>query len=149
MIHPKERAVPKVKTKWYQAGLSFECTQCGNCCSGPPGYVWVTRQEITKIAKYLERDDGQLDRSQLRRVGLRHSLTEKSNGDCIFLVRKNGKATCGIYPVRPVQCRTWPFWDVNLHSPDDWNQTAKDCPGINRGEQVDFVTIETRRRQTP
>ncbi|MFQ5492289.1 MAG: YkgJ family cysteine cluster protein, partial [Phycisphaerae bacterium] len=144
----EEWAVPNVKTKWYQAGLNFTCTQCGHCCSGPPGYVWVTRREIKGIAEYLDRKDGKLAPSQLRRVGLRHSLTEKSNGDCIFLVRQNGKATCSIYPVRPVQCRTWPFWDGNLHSPDDWNRAAETCPGINRGQHHDFVTIETRRRQT-
>ena len=25
---------------WYADGLSFECTMCGNCCTGPPGAVW-------------------------------------------------------------------------------------------------------------
>ncbi len=59
------------------------------------------------------------------------------------------QTACAIYPVRPQKCRTWPFWDGNLRSPDDWNQTAKGCPGINRGKQYDFVTIETLRRQTP
>ncbi|MFM1805538.1 MAG: hypothetical protein RL136_2417, partial [Planctomycetota bacterium] len=27
---------------WYAEGLRFECTQCGNCCSGGPGAVWFT-----------------------------------------------------------------------------------------------------------
>ena len=25
---------------WYRDGLRFQCTQCGNCCTGDPGVVW-------------------------------------------------------------------------------------------------------------
>lgn len=31
---------------WYAPGLSFTCTQCGNCCTGEPGVVWVSDEEI-------------------------------------------------------------------------------------------------------
>ncbi len=137
--------MPVVKTKWYEAGLSFACTQCGNCCGGPPGYVWVSKRDIQAIAEFLGRPDGKLDRTELRRVGLRYSLTEKPGGDCVFLVRDGNKARCAIHPVRPVQCRTWPFWDTNLRSPEDWNTAAKNCPGINRGPHYGFVDIEELR----
>jgi len=138
--------VPVVRTKWYQAGLNFECTQCGNCCSGPPGYVWVTRKEIRAISEYLGRTDGDLDKKQLRRVGLRFSLTEEPGGDCVFLKRSGKRAFCSVYPVRPLQCRTWPFWSGNLRSPDDWNEAARTCPGIGQGRRYEFVEIEARRR---
>ena len=36
---------------WFEKGLRFECTQCGNCCTGAPGYVWVNREEIAALAK--------------------------------------------------------------------------------------------------
>ncbi|MGD2110655.1 MAG: YkgJ family cysteine cluster protein [Phycisphaerae bacterium] len=133
------------KPKWYQAGLSFECTQCGNCCSGAPGYVWATKEEIRRISEFLGRTDGWLDAEHLRRVGFRYSLTEKRNGDCIFLKREGGKTMCSIYPVRPLQCRTWPFWNHNLRSPDAWNEAHTTCPGMNRGEHHDLVQIETIR----
>jgi hypothetical protein len=137
------------RAKWYQDGLRFECTQCGNCCSGDPGYVWATREEIRAIAEFLGRSDGWLDKEQLRRVGLYYSLAEKPDGDCIFLKREKGKALCSVYPVRPVQCRTWPFWDQNLRSPEAWETTHRTCPGMNHGKQHDFVQIEIMRRQTP
>ena len=54
--------VPTVKTKWYQAGLRFGCTQCGNCCSGPPGYVWVNREEIRAIQTETDRSWRELRR---------------------------------------------------------------------------------------
>ena len=39
-----------------------------------------------------------------------------------------------IYPVRPKQCRSWPFWPGNLICPESWNTAGLKCPGINRGE---------------
>ena len=133
--------------KWYQEGLRFECTRCGNCCSGDPGYVWVTKEEIRRIAKFLGPRDAWLDKAKLRRVGIRYSLTERPGGDCIFLERENGKSACSIHPVRPLQCRTWPFWNVNLKSPAAWDQSAERCPGMDQGPHHDFVRIEEVRLQ--
>jgi hypothetical protein len=132
--------------KWYQDGLRFTCTACGNCCTGEPGYVWLTREEIRRIARFLDRDDEWLEPGQLRRVGFKYSLTEKPNGDCIFLVAQgNGKRTCSIYPVRPLQCRTWPFWPQNLKSPNTWAEAAEMCPGMNNGKHHNFVAVEEVR----
>lgn len=130
---------------WYRRGLQFRCTQCGNCCSGAPGYVYITPAEIERVAAFLQIEDGRLPPSHLRRVGNRFSLTELDNGDCIFLKNENGKRTCGVYPVRPLQCRTWPFWDANLKSSDDWTEAARDCPGMNVGPVHAFVQIESLR----
>ena len=135
------------RRKWYQAGLRFTCTQCGNCCSGPPGYVWVTKKEIARIAEHLKRPAGQLDKRELRRVGMRYSLTEWPGGDCIFLTRDGGRIGCLIYPVRPLQCRTWPFWNQNLRSPDTWNHAHENCPGMNTGKFHDLDAIEKIRTQ--
>lgn len=136
------------REKWYKDGLKFKCTQCGNCCSGPPGYVWVTPEELQRIAKFLGNADGKLDRKYVRRVGLGFSLTERPDGDCVFLRRENGKAMCSIYPVRPLQCRTWPFWEENLRSQDEWEAThARTCPGMNTGTHYTLVQIENIRKQ--
>lgn len=131
--------------KWYKEGLRFTCTQCGNCCTGAPGYVWVTREEIRRIADVLEREDGWLPPEMLRRVGFKYSLTERSNGDCVFLHHVNGRRVCSIYTVRPLQCRTWPFWDVNLKNPQAWADAGEVCPGMNNGKHHNFVAIEQVR----
>jgi len=135
----------KTHDKWYAQGLRFECLQCGRCCSGEPGYVWVTPQEIRKIAAFLGCEDEQLEPRYLRRVGTRFSLTEMPNGDCVFLARRNGRAVCAIYPVRPLQCRTWPFWRSNLTSAARWAEVARTCPGMNRGAHYDAAAIEELR----
>lgn len=136
-----------VKKKWYHEGLRFECTQCGNCCSGDPGYVWATKEEIKKIAQFLDEDEHWLGKKHLRRVGFRYSLTEKKDGDCIFLKREDGKSMCAIYPVRPLQCRTWPFWSPNLASGKAWDRIGENCPGLDHGKKYTYVQIEQRRTQ--
>jgi len=130
---------------WYRKGLSFECLQCGNCCSGEPGYVWVTAAERRQIAKALGVALEDLAPKHIRRVGFRYSLTERPNGDCIFLRRNGQRAGCEIYQVRPRQCRTWPFWKINLRSPDHWAAAATLCAGMNRGTFHDAGRIEEIR----
>lgn len=138
----------KTRTKWYVAGLHFECTACGGCCSGPgEGYIWVTRPEIELISKHLDIPEGQLRREYMRRVGLRVTIIEDNRTkDCIFLRKAEGRRLCEIYPVRPNQCRTWPFWTENLTSPNTWNDAARRCPGINRGRLYTFEEIERIRK---
>ena len=36
--------------EWYADGLRFSCTQCGNCCTGPPGAVWFNEDEGKAMA---------------------------------------------------------------------------------------------------
>jgi Fe-S-cluster containining protein len=125
----------KKKNPWYVVGLHFECVQCSRCCSGPgEGYIWVTKPEIEFIADFLKMSSGELRRKCLRRVSLRTTIIEHhTTRDCIFLQNIEGRKICVIYPVRPSQCRTWPFWSDNLTNPNAWNKAAQKCPGINKG----------------
>ncbi|MFQ6036966.1 MAG: YkgJ family cysteine cluster protein [Sedimentisphaerales bacterium] len=132
------------KTPWYIAGLHFECMRCGRCCAGPSeGYIWVTKPEIELIANYLKITTAELRHKFLRRAGLRTTIIEHhATKDCIFLQESGGQRRCIIYPVRPSQCRTWPFWPSNLANPAAWNETAQKCPGINRGRLYSYEEIE-------
>lgn len=123
---------------WYAEGLRFSCVHCGNCCSGSPGYVRFSAAELERMAAYLGIGTDEFLRRYARKRGGRWSLREiESNGgyDCVFLEREvQGATRCSIYPVRPEQCRTWPFWPENLESKEAWESAAKTCPGMNRGE---------------
>jgi len=77
----------------------------------------------------------------------RLSLKEKSNFDCIFWNASNGREGCSVYHVRPLQCRTFPFWDYILCSPQAWKNAGKNCPGINNGELHSREKIEVLVRQ--
>ena len=129
---------------WYQNGLRFECTQCGNCCTGAPGYVWVNQAEMEQLAEVIGIND--LDDFKQRftqKVGIRYSLKELPNYDCVFFDSKTRR--CRVYEARPRQCRTWPFWDSNLKSPETWNNTCEVCPGSGKGQLVEVEEIEKRR----
>lgn len=115
---------------WYSQGLHFECTQCGNCCSGAPGYVWVTPEDMHRMAEFLKMPFEDFTRTFVRQIGSRYSLTEKLNYDCAFLTRQGGKAGCSVYGARPMQCRTWPFWNDNLKSESAWKKASTKCPGM-------------------
>ena len=73
------------KKPWYHQGLRFQCTQCGDCCTGAAGFVWVNKQEIAAIAAELgEKDVDKFQRAYVRKIGIRKSLKEYGNGDCVF-----------------------------------------------------------------
>ncbi|HZZ28969.1 MAG TPA: YkgJ family cysteine cluster protein [Pirellulales bacterium] len=117
---------------WFQNGLRFQCTQCGDCCTGTPGYVWVTEDEIAALAKVVGLAADDFEARYVRRVGSRKSLLEYDNGDCVFFDSQARK--CKVYQARPRQCRTWPFWDSNIRSPQAWKETCQVCPGSGKGK---------------
>ena len=129
---------------WYKDGLRFRCTGCVNCCTGAPGAVWVTDDEIRRIAEHTGKTIGEVRLFHTRLVVGRTSLTEFANGDCTFFDGETRR--CTIYEARPTQCRTWPFWPGNVETPEAWEAVKKDCPGAGRG---DFVALDeiTRRLQ--
>ena len=108
---------------WYHEGLKFTCTQCGDCCTGAPGFVWVNQAEIDAMAAKLGLETDEFERRFVRKVGIRRSLTEYPDGDCILLDPQTRK--CSVYEARPRQCRTWPFWDSNLRTEADRQRTCE------------------------
>ena len=130
------------QTPWYHEGLRFQCTQCGNCCTGGPGAVWVTEAEIRAIAEFRGLSVGEMKINHTKLIGGQVTLREFANGDCTFLDGRTRR--CTVYPVRPAQCHTWPFWNSNLESPETWQRAQNDCPGMEKGE---LVTLEFIQRQ--
>jgi len=127
---------------WYKDGLRFECTQCGDCCTGAPGYVWVNREEIEALAAHQQLDPDEFERKYVRKVGVRKSLVEFSNGDCVFF--DSEARNCTVYSARPRQCRTWPFWQSNLKSPETWAETCQVCRGSGQGRLYQLEEIQER-----
>ena len=124
---------------WFKDGLRFTCSQCGNCCTGAPGYVWVNKAEIEALAANVGLDVASFEAKYVRRVGVRLSLVEFENGDCVFFDGQTRR--CQVYDARPRQCRTWPFWDSNIRTPEAWRETCEVCPGSGQGALVPLERI--------
>lgn len=128
------------KKPWYHEGLSFECTGCGDCCTGDPGYVWVNRDEIKALARHVGMSVRDFENLCLVKIGTRWSIKELPGGDCIFFDRI--RRGCRVYDLRPTQCRTWPFWKSNLKTIKDWEETCRVCPGCGRNQLYTLEEIE-------
>lgn len=116
---------------WYKEGLRFKCTECGKCCTGAPGFVWITEEEIETMAEALKISVQAFMIKYVRRRDNRYALNEIKVKDdefaCVFLKDKK----CSLYHHRPKQCRTFPWWKQNVNSPKSWELVAEECEGIN------------------
>jgi uncharacterized protein len=134
-----------------EAGLRFECTVCGHCCTrrGEYGYVYLNDREVVAMAHHL----GLLPMEFRRRYTFEdeYGWTQVVLEDrCVFLDPESNR--CGVYPVRPTQCRTFPFWR-DLVADGEWTPEARElCEGVGRGplhqiEDVAPLMQEMEREQ--
>ncbi len=94
----------------------------------------VSDAEIEVLARRLGLSEEEFRSAYTRKLrGGERSLRERAGGDCVFWRPERG---CGVYPERPRQCRTWPFWRGVVHSRERWDEEARSCPGMNRGARV-------------
>lgn len=100
----------------------FVCRRCGACCRIPDGFVRVDGGEIARIAAFLGIGEREFIESETEVAPDRKSLVLRSreDGACVYLTGDN---RCRINPVKPEQCRTFPFEWTNADS-------ASYCPGL-------------------
>ena len=123
--------------------LRFECTGCGDCCRGNPGqyYVYVSPGEAGKIQDFLGVSGAWFRRRYLARLdATTFGIRMMPAGYCSFL---DSAGQCRIYSVRPVQCRTYPWWPEVVETRSGWRYEAKRCEGINRGAIVPLKKIKS------
>ena len=105
------------------------CKTCGgNCCRGIGGYVWISIEELEKIAGTMKMDLALFSQQYVRQVQDRLSLQERViNGEhyCCFFDAID--CQCKIYQNRPRQCRTYPFWN---RFKKDSQELFAECPGV-------------------
>lgn len=106
------------------------CDTCaGNCCIGESGYIWITIQEINFLSKHLGLTIEEVRTKYLDKKGYKYSIKEvklsEDNYACVFFNLE--KKQCSIYEARPVQCRTFPFWD---YFKENTKEVYKECPAI-------------------
>jgi len=127
-----------------QRPLRFECTGCGACCAGSDQhYIETTDVERARIREALGVGLAWFRRRYLVALGEGALGLRIERGRCVFL-RDN---RCRIYAVRPVQCRTYPWWPELLVNAAVFAAEGARCEGIGRGAVVPRARIETALRQ--
>lgn len=131
-------------SNWYDKGVYFKCTGCGKCCTGAPGFVWLTREDLKKLCVFFDLSEKDFLKKYARKVNKKYSLKEDPNTyDCIFL---KDKKYCEVYENRPIQCKTFPYWLENMKSKSDWDRASKMCEGINH-KDAELVSKEEIQKQ--
>ncbi len=101
--------------------IYYQCQRCTNCCRWP-GFVKLNDREIAEIAMFVGLTEfdfiQQYTRLRQYRDGL--ALTDKANGECVFLDGNN----CAIQQVKPQQCRDFP----NKWNFPGWRQVCEAVP---------------------
>ncbi len=118
----------------YEKGFDFSfdekaCKKCGGkCCIGESGNIFANKEELELLRVYLGLSEEEFRLKFLRKVGFRTSFKEvefEEGFACIFFDQV--KRNCKIYPYRPLQCRTFPFWNYFKSHKED---LKKECLGI-------------------
>ena len=126
----------------FKSGIKFECQGSGNCCVSRDsyGYVYLSLNDINKLAKNfkLSIENFKLKYCQTTDGFIHLTEKKKLKGKCIFL--DNYK--CTVYNSRPIQCRTWPFWNENMNYKTWNNDISKNCPGIGKGKLYSYKEIK-------
>lgn len=106
------------------------CDTCeGNCCIGESGNIWINKIEIEKLQEHLNISLEELKDKFLEKRGYKYSLKEiklaEDNYACVFF--DLNKKQCTIYEARPIQCKTFPFWD---YFKNNKQEVIDECPAI-------------------
>jgi Fe-S-cluster containining protein len=118
---------------FYASGLKFTCKRCSACCRYESGFVFLSEKDLEKLSSQIGADKESFIKMYCRWIPGRQgeetlSLKEKLNKDCILW-----DSGCTVYNARPLQCRTFPFWESVAVSAHAWEIAASGCPGINTG----------------
>lgn len=117
-------------------GVRFECQPGCTACCERQGFVYLTEEDLKRIAEYVGMTAPEFERRHVYRTKNLLRLRVPREQQCMFL-RDGG---CSIHSVKPVQCSTFPFWPELVGSKREWKKTARWCPGIGKGDLVQIKT---------
>ncbi|MGH9658414.1 MAG: YkgJ family cysteine cluster protein [Bryobacteraceae bacterium] len=116
-------------------GVRFACQPGCTACCEVEGQVHLTEEDLQRAAAFVGLTPAEFESRYVFRTRNLLRLRKPRDSQCHFL--EGGG--CTIHPVKPTQCRLYPFWPELVENGKEWRRAASRCPGIGRGE---FVQIE-------
>jgi len=124
-------------------GLRFACQPGCIACCAEKGFVYLTDADALRIAKYLGLSAAAFEKRYCYRTRRQLRLRVPREVQCHFL----GDRGCSIHPVKPVQCRIFPFWPELVESRAEWRKTARYCPGLGQGPLIHIDVARAQARE--
>jgi len=129
--------------------MRFACQKgCTKCCERG-GTVYLTEVDLERAAQYTGLTTAEFEALHVIRtrhlLRLRRLPRSENRKGCRFLSADG----CSIHPVKPTQCRTYPYWPSLVESRALWAQEAKFCPGIGKGDLVQINEARAIARELP
>lgn len=112
--------------------LRFACQPgCTRCCD-TQGFVYITEADLLNLASFIGLSAEAFEKQYVMRYQRILRLRKPPASQCYFL----GPSGCNVHPVKPVQCRTYPFWPELVEDRKAWKEEGARCPGIGKGELI-------------
>lgn len=112
--------------------MRFECQPgCVKCCT-QDGFVYVSDDDILRLAAHLQMTPKAFEKRYVFRTNRRSRLRVPRHAKCEFLTAEG----CSVHAAKPTQCRIFPFWPELVGSKREWRKTGAWCPGIGKGELI-------------
>ena len=126
----------------YPEDICFRCTRCTLCCGDTKSRtrrIILLKEEARTISEAILRPvEAFATMTRGREPYVYEMRKTLGEGKCIFLE----SADCGIYAVRPLVCRFYPFELVTLKNGKLRFFCTEECPGIGRGERLERKYFE-------
>lgn len=130
-------------------GLRFTCQPGCIACCDQEGFVYLTEDDLKRAAAFTGMTARAFEKKFVYRTARQLRFRKPRAKQCPFLLDHG----CSIHPAKPTQCRTFPFWPELVENRAEWEQTARFCPGIGKGELIQIGTAmeiaEEERRAYP
>jgi hypothetical protein len=121
--------------------MRFSCQPgCTRCCT-QKGWVYLGAEDIRGLAAFLGMSARKF-KSDYVYSTRNHSRIRRRQGTCPFL-KPDG---CSVHPVKPTQCRVFPFWPELIEDKKEFAETARWCPGIGKGNVVSVEKLKESAR---
>lgn len=114
--------------------MRFLCQSgCIRCCE-QKGFVYVSREDIGRLAEHLGITRAEFKRRHLCGRAPLLRFRKPRNKQCPFLLADG----CSVHSVKPLQCSSFPYWPELLASASERREAARYCPGMNKGPLVNL-----------